>query len=220
MKIRGLIFDVDGTLVNVEERFYHCYNKTLTKFGIDSLDRDTYEDKRRRGVLSDPISDDDEVLARFWLDFIDSFSYADVEDLGSPFPGVLEALDELEARGYKMAIVTGRTSVSGRVIKELHGMGIDGYFQLVLTNEDGIEGLNKASKLIECAQKLGFSPAECAYTGDWEEDIKSAREAGIGLVVAVLTGGEGKESLEKTDPDVILGGVAELPGFLSARSFS
>jgi phosphoglycolate phosphatase len=215
--IRAVIFDVDGTLVNVEERFFHYYSETLESHGIEPLDRDVYEHKRRHGVLSDPVPDDVQTRAKFWLEFIDRFSVAEFEDLGRPFPGVPEALDKLNKRGYPLAIVTGRNSDPERVMEELEQMDISRYFQLVLTNDDGIRGLNKAAKLIQCARALGCDVSECAYVGDWEGDVESAREAKIGLMVAVLTGGEGREALEKSGPDVILDSVADLPKYLDGE---
>jgi len=219
--ISAVIFDVDGTLVNVEERFFHYYNKTLESFGIKAFDREAYEDMRRRGALSEPIPDAGQARADFWLEFIGRFSLADETEWGHPFPGVKETLAWLRDNNYGMAVVTGRTSEPSRVKKELDFMGIGHFFPVILSNDDGIGGMNKAGKLLECAGRIGALAAECAYVGDWEGDIISAREAGFGLVVAVLTGGEGEEVLRKHRPDVILSSVADLPGFLAGeRSFS
>jgi len=214
MDIRAVIFDIDGTLVNVEERFFKYFNVTLANFGIQPLDRAVYEAKRLDGTLSDPILDVGEIRAKFWLDFIDLFSYCDSGEIGRLFPGVPETLDVLKTGGYKMAIVTGRTCAFQRVVEELRTLGINQYFDCILTNDDGIKGMNKAAKLIACARNLGVSPAECVYIGDWEGDVRSAKEANIGMVVAVLTGGESREALARTDPDFILESVADVPELL------
>ena len=217
MAIRAVIFDIDGTLVNVEERFYRYFNETLDHFGIEPLDRDSYEEKRQLGTLSDPVPDVGEMRAKFWLDFIDRFSHCDCDEIGRLFPGVVEALNELKTGGYKIGIVTGRTCSPDHVIVELRTLGINDYFDCVFTNDDGVKGMNKARKLIACAHRLGFSPHECAYVGDWEGDIKSAKEAEVGLIVAVLTGGEGREALERSGPHAILDSVADIPEYLKKR---
>jgi len=218
MKIKAIIFDLDGTLVNIEERFYHHYNRTLVDFDIEPLDRDVYEKNRVDGTLSAPVPDEGNTLPEFWLHFIKKFSYSDLEDLGCPLPGIPEALEILRSREYPMAIVTGRTSTPDRVIEELTEMGIVDYFRHVLTNEEGIKGMDKSAALIKSARMLGFEPAECAYIGDWEGDVISAAKAEFGLVVAVISGGQGKESLEIHSPDVILDSVANLPDFFSSET--
>ena len=214
MNIRAVIFDIDGTLVNVEERFFQYFNVTLANFGVKPLDRAVYEAKRLDGTLSDSIPEVGETRAKFWLDFINLFSYCDSEEIGRLFPGVPETLDVLKTGGYKMAIVTGRTCTGEHVAGELRKLGINSYFDCVLTNDDGITGMNKAAKLIACARNLEVSLSECVYIGDWEGDVRSAKEANIGLVVAVLTGGESREALAKTDPDFILESVADVPELL------
>ncbi len=215
MDISTVIFDVDGTLVNVEERFFYYYNWTLESFGIKPLERGTYEDKRSRGQLSEPIPDVGQARANFWLEFINHFSMADGTNLGTPFPGVEQALNWLVANGYKIAVVTGRTSDPERIRRELDYMGIGRFFPVILSNDDGIKGMSKAGKLLECARLVDAAPAECAYVGDWEGDIHSARKADFGLIIAVLTGGESEEALRPHNPDVILPAVADLPGFLN-----
>ena len=220
MDISTVIFDVDGTLVNVEERFFYYYNRTLESFGLEPLDRETYEEKRSRGQLSEPIPDVGQARANFWLEFINHFSMADGTDLGTPFPGVGEALNWLISNDYKTAVVTGRTSDPERIRQELDYMGIGRFFPVILSNNDGIKGMNKAGKLLECARLVDAGPGECAYVGDWEGDIHSAREASFGMIVAVLTGGESEKALREHNPDVILPAVADLPGFLDGSKSS
>ena len=74
MSLRGALFDVDGTLMNVEERFYHHYNENLKAFGIEPVDREHYEHMRASGILSKPLPDNDEARGNFWLRFIENFS--------------------------------------------------------------------------------------------------------------------------------------------------
>ena len=214
--IRGFLFDVDGTLMNVEERFFYHYNLNLEAFGISPVARENYEYMRARGILSQPIPDEGNNRADFWLKFIEDFSYSDHPELGCPFPGTVETLEWLKNRGYRMAVITGRTSIADRVGEELELHGIAEHFEFVLTNRDGVRGMNKAENLVRGGRLFGLEPSECAYVGDWQGDVESAAEAGIGLVIAVLTGGESRQALEKFNPDVILESIADIPGFLES----
>lgn len=214
MAIRGVLFDVDGTLINVEERFFHHYNENLKAFGIPLVDRESYERMRARGILSDPIPEEGENRANFWLKFIEDFSHSDHPELGHPFPGTVETLDWLRERGYRMAVITGRTSDSMHVQKELTLHGLSKYFEFVLTNRNGKNGMNKAENLIKACSMIDLSPKECAYVGDWQGDVESAAEACIGAIIAVLSGGESRQSLEKFGPHIILDSIADIPAYL------
>jgi phosphoglycolate phosphatase len=216
--IRGVLFDVDGTLMNVEERFYYHYNENLSAFGIHPVTRGYYEFMRERGILSSLIPDRNGKRQKFWMRFIEKFSNSDHPELGEPFPGTLETLEWLKARNYKMGIVTGRTSTPERVMEELEIHGLANFFEFVLTNNDGIDGMNKANNLITAAHKLNLKVHQCAYVGDWQGDVQSASEAGIGLIIAVLSGGESKQSIERFNPHVILESVADIPAFLGNPS--
>lgn len=216
--IRGVLFDVDGTLMNVEERFYYHYNENLSAFGIHPVTRGYYEFMRERGILSSLIPDRNGKRQKFWMRFIEKFSNSDHPELGEPFPGTLETLEWLKAHNYKMGIVTGRTSTPERVMEELEIHGLANFFEFVLTNNDGIDGMNKANNLITAAHKLNLKVHQCAYVGDWQGDVQSASEAGIGLIIAVLSGGESKQSIERFNPHVILESVADIPAFLGDPS--
>jgi len=215
MAIRGVLFDVDGTLVNVEERFYHHFNENLKTFGIAPIERGDYEHRRAVGTLSDLIPSEGDARANFWLKFLEDFSHSDHTELGRPFPGALETLDLLKKRGYRMAVITGRTSDPARVLEELALHRLEEYFEFVLTNRNGKNGMNKAENLIKACSMIGFTPSECAYVGDWRGDVESATEAGIGMIIAVLSGGENRESLEDSNPHVILKSIADVPAFLA-----
>lgn len=215
-KIKGVLFDVDGTLMNVDERFYFHYSERLRAIGVEPLERDVYEDMRTRGILSTVIPDVEDTRAQFWLGFLEDFSHSTHLELGHPYPGTFETLQWLQRMGYRMGVITGRTSNPTRVIEELSAHGLNRYFEFVLTNDDGKRGMNKAENLRKAASLIGATPSECVYVGDWQGDVESAKEAGIGIVIAVLTGGEGRQSLEKFGPDAILGSIAEIPGFLKA----
>jgi len=214
MKIKAVVFDVDGTLVNADERFFHFYGESLEHFGIQAPDRETYLERKKLGKLDDVIPKIDGAREKFWLRFIDRYSSGDYDNIGHPYPGVPDALDRLSTKGYPMSIVTGRTGAPERVVSELERMGIHHHFHHVLTNNNGVKGMNKAAKLVQSARLLGLKPIKCAYIGDWEGDIHGAREAGYGLKISVLTGGEDRDSLIKSNPDIILDSAADLPVYL------
>lgn len=60
------------------------------------------------------------------------------------------------------------------------------------------------------------SVAALAVVGDTESDVRSGRNAGAGIVAAVLTGGHvSREALEAAGPTRVIASVAELPGLFA-----
>lgn len=216
MDIKAVLFDVDGTLLNVEERFYHHYNETLAEHGFAAMPRDRYEALRAVGNLSEPLPDGDEHRAKFWMSFIEGFSMSDHIELGRPFPGAHESLEWLKANGYRMAVITGRSSPASRVESELTAHGLMKYFEFALANNNGIRGMNKAANLVKAAEMMKLDTSNCAYVGDWQGDVENSKEAGIGSIIAVLSGGERRETLERFGPHVILNSIAEVPEFIKS----
>ena len=69
--------------------------------------------------------------------------------------------------------------------------------------------------VVAFADMAGLRVSQVAMIGDNRHDLQAGRAAGAGLVVAVLSGTGTRESLEPL-ADVVLGSVADLPGFLAA----
>ena len=97
------------------------------------------------------------------------------------------------------------------------------FFEEVLSHarvaeREGRDAADSASKQViieEGAALLGLPASQTAFIGDWTVDIRSARAAGCGMTVAVLSSGFKREILEAEAPDAILGSAAELPDLLA-----
>jgi len=74
---------------------------------------------------------------------------------------------------------------------------------------------SKTPQILELCRLSAVSPAQAIKVGDSPLDIHSARDAGIGLTVAVLSGGIKEEVLRAAAPDHILKDVSHLPHIFS-----
>jgi len=113
-----------------------------------------------------------------------------------------ETLETLASRGYRIAVVS---NADGRVRTLLDQAGLSRWLELIVDSAE--VGLEKPDPRIfhAATERLGVSPAECAYVGDiYEIDVVGAERAGL---TAVLIG-------DGPAPDSVLR-VAELPELLS-----
>ena len=220
--IRGLLFDLDGTLLDSKERFYASYVQALRDFGLPEITRDAFERHYHLDELSHRLPGGSALREDFWRRFLVNLTAANHETQ-FPIPGVPEALARLREQGYVMAVATARLCPEASVRRELDHVGMLHYFDDVLSNarvaaREGWEETDSASKRViigEAAASLALPPSQTAFIGDWVADIRSAREAGCGLTIGVLSSGFRPGILEAENPDTILDSAAGLPDFLA-----
>lgn len=95
-------------------------------------------------------------------------------------PGARRLLDFLRARGLRLALVTNNHRESADWVVTTYGLGFD----LVLSRDTGLFKPS-AAPLLEAARELGLAPDELAAVGDNEYDNRSAHEAGMALIIIV-----------------------------------
>src|SRR6266540_1983478 len=105
MKIKGVIFDLDGTLLNTLPVCYSGFRSTLLKFlGREYSDAEisTLFGPSEEGVLKRLLPDKWEESLQYYLDAYDQahLEYAE------PFPGIEAALALLTERNIRLAIVS------------------------------------------------------------------------------------------------------------------
>ena len=221
--IRGLLFDLDGTLIDSKERFYESYIQALADFSLPTINREDFERHFHLDELSHLLPQGAALREDFWRRFLKNLTAADHETQFA-IAGVKEALARLRADGYVMAVATARLCPESSVRRELDHLGMLEFFDDVLSNARIAErgGLEKADsggkrEIIEDAAKsIGLPTRQTAFIGDWVVDIRSAKEAGCGMTIAVLSSGFKREILQKEEPDAILHSAAEVPGLLES----
>ena len=93
------------------------------------------------------------------------------------YPDAVPALEQLQAGGYKLALVSNAPPDTAKVIEAL---GLPKYFPVVLVS--GVVGVSKPNPEIfrMALSESGSDPGETAHVGDiYEADVLGARNAGI-----------------------------------------
>jgi putative hydrolase of the HAD superfamily len=125
----------------------------------------------------------------------------------SPFPGAVDLLRDLKARGKRLGILTNGVSETHH--EKIALLQIAQYFDAIFLADE--VGMVKPDPLLfaHACQKLGASPAHSAMVGDrYERDITGALEAGLYTIWVNVR----NESVPPgaTRPHVTVDGIAEV----------
>ncbi len=182
--LKGIIFDMDGTLGDTLTLCIESYRSSVLEltgqtpsveevvchFGLSD-----------RGVLGAllGINPDAPELP------IDTFVrlYCERHDELAPaaFPGAVELLKSLKARGLKLALLTGKEHYTAE--PTLQKFGMEGLFDLLLYGDPYYNV--KADNLKRAMNAWQLSPQEIIYVGDAPSDIELCHSVGVAIINAV-----------------------------------
>ena len=214
--IQAVIFDLDGTLVSVEERFYRVFLDTLKAYHQPTMEKEIFMKKFSLNELDDFLNLEDEHA--FWVDFLKAYNGA-YNELSKMIPGAREVLKKLKENGIKIGVITGRLSDPEEILAELHRFNLGSFVDAVVTKKLGFAQLkpdelfSRSLELIQVLEKIGAEPSRSILVADYVVDIESAKSLGL-RAIAVLSGSSDYESLRKMGPDAIIKSVVELPKLL------
>lgn len=129
-------------------------------------------------------------------------------------PGIIEALSALHARGFRLAVATNDSTRGAE--QTLVTLGIAQLFEAAYGYDAVANPKPAPDVIVAFADMAGLKPSEIAMVGDNNHDMETGRAAGAGLRVAVLSGTGTRATLEPL-AHVVLGSIAELPGYLNGR---
>ncbi|HEU4403018.1 MAG TPA: HAD-IIIA family hydrolase [Candidatus Polarisedimenticolia bacterium] len=205
--IRGIIFDFDGTLIDSYEAIAESLNHVRATFSLPPFDMAQVKTMVGHGLehlIEKAIGPQriEEGVALFRK------SYATLcESKSRILPQVKETLEELDRRGYRMAIATNKPSYFARDI--LKALEMEHLFAEVLGPNDVDRPKPDPEMLEIIMMRVGLSPDEVAYVGDMLLDIEVGRRAGV-EVYAIPTGSATREALLEGRPDRLLHRFADL----------
>lgn len=211
--IRGIIFDFDGTLIDSYEPIAESLN--LVRQAFDKPPLSLAEVKKIVGHGLEQLLEASVGAARV-EEGVRLFRerYAAIcEARTTILPQVRETVEELERRGYQMAIATNKPSYFARDI--LKALEVEHLFSEVLGPND-VERPKPDPEMLEIAMmRLGLGADEVVYVGDMLLDIEVARNAGV-AVYAVPTGSATRDTLLTGRPDRLLHKFSDLLTYLPA----
>lgn len=212
--MRGVIFDLDGTLVDGYQGITSAVNAARARFGFSPLAVDDV--KRRVGsglenLMTDVVGP--ERAAEGAAIFRRVYDAVCVEETRA-VPRLAATLDALDTRGYRMSVASNKpVAYSVRILERLG----------VLPRFDAVEGPESAGALKPdpamvraCLAAMSVAEPRAIYVGDMTLDAETGRRAGV-RVVLVAGGSCSIEELRGTGAAVI-GALDELVSILPPRA--
>lgn len=180
MKLKGFIFDLDGTLINSLPVVHASFSNTLLKFigrEYSSKELSSLFGPSEEGIFKKLFPDSWEVSLKFYLDEYDRIHAQYAE----PFPGVLEALSLLQEHQIRLAIVSGKGPGSMEI--SLKHSGLKPFFEVIISGSE--HRASKPEHIQQVLKRWNYSPEDVAYVGDIAYDVKAAKEVGVLPISAI-----------------------------------
>lgn len=218
-KIKALLIDLDGTLVDSREAYMEAFKAGMKAVGKTKFNREAIFEIPKRLEQGLPIEDliGDKALTEKFLEKYLSTYYEATLRKAKPFPDVFQTLEKLSEK-LSLALITMRFIPKEKLKKELEKLGFHKYFYATLTALDVKAPKPSPEAILKCSKSLNVYVGECAVVGDSVVDIRSGKLAGA-KTVAVLSGLFRKEELEKEKPDVIIRNFNEILTVPSLREW-
>jgi len=212
--VRALIFDLDGTLIDSKRDLIHSVNAMLQEMGRQKLAEETISGYIGHGApllvaraLGGGATEDQRARA---LEFFLAYYEEHKLDSTCAYPGVEEALRELQRKNMSMAVLTNKPArISVRLMDAL---GLTKYFRAIYggnsfeTKKPDPLGANTI------LGEFGAAPPQAMVIGDSEVDVQTARNAGT--IAAAVNYGFGVHDRTLYPADIYLDRISDLIPFI------
>lgn len=215
--MHGIIFDLDGTILNTLDDLADAGNHALSEMGYPVHEVEKYRYFVGNGIpkLIERIIPSDssrEVYEKVYDNFC-SYYNEHMYDKTRPYDGMAELLSELHRKGIKLTVVTNKAHIFAcEMVKKYYDSTFDAVF-------GSVEGLPKKPDpywVNKALEKIGCKPCDCIYAGDSSVDMQTARNSGI-FSCGVLWGFRGRDELLENGAMSLASNTSELMRVISER---
>lgn len=217
-----VMFDLDGTLLDTVGEIADATNRTLADCQLPAVSTDQVRDWIGHGtgwlmraawtsVAGDPDADQ---WARVMKRFVGHYFDCAGSD-SRPYPGVRNALAELQRLGIKRAVVTNKETRFTERILERHGL--TECFDLVISGDTYPVKKPDPTVIYNCLAAFGMHAGEALFVGDSSIDVATAKAAGV-VCWAVPYGYNMGEPIQAAEPDRIIATCEDVPSFFKGMT--
>lgn len=207
--IEAAIVDLDGTMVDTLGDFVVVLNRMLADLRLAPIERGFVE--RTVGQGSEHLlrctlarSQDADGVQRLypqaWARYEHHYLAINGDHAGV-YPGVVEGLERLAARGLKLACTTNKPIAFARPLLERKGLAR--YFSVLFGGDAFERKKPDPLPLLKTCEALGTAPSRTLMLGDSSNDARAARAAGC-PVALVTYGYNHGEPVQGVDADAYL----------------
>ncbi len=186
--ISGVLFDLDGTLLDTAPDMIGALNRVRVQRGLAPLPYDTLRRHVSHGSAAlirvgfgiGPSDDQFDPLKELFLNFYRS----SLADETRPFPGIEDCLGLLERHSVPWGVVTNKPAWLTEPL--LEALGLRARSAIVVSGDTTANSKPHPQPLIHACQCMGLSTRHCIYVGDAERDIEAGRRAGMRTIAALF----------------------------------
>jgi len=211
-KIKLIVFDWDGTLMDSEAQIVACLHAAIADLGLEPMEDDTVKDVIGLGLreaIDALVPGRDE---RFQQTFVEHYrKYWFQSEASQLFEGVRDVLDTLVQQQLLLGVATGKARRGlQRVLEET---GLASCFHATRCSDEA-RSKPHPQMLLDIMAKLDVLPGETLMVGDTEYDMEMATNAGAAKI-AVRTGVHSEERLNRHAPLVCLERLTDMPAWMA-----
>ena len=202
--IKGIIFDMDGTILNTIDDVVVSVNYAMRYFNLPEKTIQEVKDGIGRGAINliedvvpkETTQEDILKIYEVYQSYYDKHN----NDLTAPYDGILELLSTLKEQGYKLAVVSNKYRY---LVEALNHDIFKDYFDISMGEMEGVP-IKPAPDMIYIALKeMNLSKDEVIFIGDSDVDMMTANHAQI-KSIGVTWGYRSKEVLKKHQASYIV----------------
>lgn len=208
-KIKAVLFDNDGTLADTFDAIQQSMHVAMKQvLGHDIPDVELLH------MVGRPLLEQMEHFAER-PDQVDplvqvyrAHNEKDLFERSPAFPGLMDALQDLQEMGYRLGVVSSKRQHLVR--GGLEASGLAPFFELINGIEQSSKHKPEPDPLLDAARMMDLYPYECVYVGDSPYDIQAAHAAGMDSIAVswgkFFTGSE----LLLCEPNMLINEPAQL----------
>ena len=179
-KYKLVIFDMDGTVLDTLDDLTAATNAAMSAFGFPTHSRDAVRSFVGNGIAklierAVPAGTDAATTARV-LDAFRTYYAAHCTDATRPYDGVCELLLELRAAGSLTAVLSNKADFA---VKDLAKAYFAGALDAAVGECAGVPRKPAPDGVLSLMRAFGVTPAQTAYVGDSDVDVRTAANAGV-----------------------------------------
>ncbi|GAB3935467.1 HAD family hydrolase [Mucilaginibacter myungsuensis] len=209
MKLKAIIFDLDGTIADTLPLCIAAFKKSIEPLLGKTLSDDeiiaTFGPSEE-GTIRALVPDQEAQGVQDYLRYYEEMH----STCPAVFPGITGLLAMLDAKGVQLAIVTGKGIHSTRL--SLKQFGIEKYFDVLETGSP--EGPNKVNGIRNVLERLNIEAADALYVGDAPSDIKYCKQVSLPIASVAWAGTTNADELIPLQPEHLFYTVEEFREWL------
>ncbi len=201
MTWKGVIFDLDGTLLDTLRDLAEAANTALAFFDYPVHNQDEYRyfvgeglKTLTRRILPDSVSDENDIL--LYMKKFEEVYKQNWNKHSAPYPGIPEMLADLKENGMQLAVLSNKPHEFTKIC--VHEFFPENTFSYVYGQRDGVPKKPDPAGAVELARRLGIDREEILYVGDTATDMQTGNSAGM-KTIGVLWGFRNRRELEENN---------------------